>query len=115
MQLKDFIKSTKTGMNVEFSTAQGKDGKVLMVTSGEDKYILGASIENFQRFSKWIGKKAEADIKKLGKFYKTEYGFLPTIEIRTNVKVDKEENLNKNKNYNNDYDYDYDYDDDIVY
>lgn len=106
MQLKDFVKTLKNGLNVEFSTAQGKNGKVVMVTSGEDKYILGDSIENFQRFSKWIGKKAEADIKKLGKFHKTEYGFLPVIEIRTNVKVDKEEKLNKS------YDYD-DHDDDV--
>ncbi len=103
MQLKDFVKSTKTGMDVEFGTAQGKNGKVVMVSSGEDKYILGSSIENFHRFSKWIGKKAEADIKKLGKFYKTEYGYLPVIEIRTNVKVDKEEKLNKDKNNYDNY------------
>lgn len=101
MQLKDFIKKTETGLSVEFSEAQGKNGKVLLITSGEDKFILNSSTINFQKFREWVGQKAFADIRRLGKFYKTEFGFLPLVEIRTVVKIDSEIADKK------DYDYDY--------
>jgi hypothetical protein len=88
MNLKEFInKKIKTGQQAEFSEGQGKNGKVVIASIDGKKYVINASIENFQRFQKWIGEKASADIKQTGKFHKTEYGFLPTIEIRTNVKV----------------------------
>jgi hypothetical protein len=88
MKLKDFLSNKiKTGLDVEYSTSQGKNGKVIIVNHGDDKYVLGRSIENFHRFRKWPGEKSVADIKKTGKFHKTEYGFLPIIEIRTIVKV----------------------------
>lgn len=95
MNLKEFVNKIKTGQQTEFIEAQGKNGKVVIASIGDKKYVINASIENFQRFEKWIGEKASADIKKTGKFYKTEYGFLPTIEIRTNVKVVDDESLKK--------------------
>lgn len=89
MVLKEFVRGKiRTGIDVEFFSAQGNSGKVLMVVSDDKRYILQDSIKNFQRFRKWEGEKASADIRKTGKFFKTEYGFLPTIDIRTTVKVD---------------------------
>lgn len=104
MNLKDFInRKIKTGQQVEFEEGQGKNGKVVIASTGDKKYVINASIENFQRFKKWIGEKASADIKQTGNFYKTEYGFLPTIKIRTNVKVaddefEKKDNVDQHEN-----------------
>lgn len=97
MNLKEFVnKKIKTGQQAEFIEGQGKNGKVVIASIDDKKYVINASIENFQRFQKWIGEKASADIKQTGKFHKTEYGFLPTIEIRTNVKVVDDEIKTKN-------------------
>ena len=97
MNLKEFInKKIQTGQQAEFLEGQGKNGKVVVVSISGKKYVINASIENFHRFQKWIGEKASVDIRKTGKFHKTEYGFLPTIEIRTTVKVKDDDDKIKN-------------------
>lgn len=87
MNLKEFINTIKTGQQTEFMEAQGKNGKVIIAVIGDKKYVINASIKNFLRFKPWVGETALSDIKKTGMFHKTEYGFLPTVEIRTNVKI----------------------------
>ena len=90
MRLDELLnKKVKTGQQGEFSVAEGRNGKLALVTVGEKKYVIDASLQNFSRFQKWIGKSALVDIKKTGKFHKTkDYGFLPTVNIRTNIQVE---------------------------
>ncbi len=97
MKLNEFLKKKiKTGQDGEFSSAEGKNGKVMIVTVGDKRYVIQASIENFNRFEKWIGKKALVDIKKTGKYHKTKnYGTIPSVKIRTNVEIeDKQSTTN---------------------
>lgn len=84
MKLEELLKQKiKTGQRGEFSVAEGKEGKVIIFITAKKKYVVQASLDNFQRFKDWIGKTADIDIKKTGKFHKTkDYGFLPTINIR---------------------------------
>jgi len=93
MRLEELLKKkVKTGQQAEFSVAEGKNGKVALLTVGDKRYVIHASLDNFQRFEKWMGKTASVDIKKTGKYHKTkDYGILPTVNIRANVKVDSDE------------------------
>ena len=91
MTLNELIKTTMTGQLVDFSKGHGKTGLVIIVTSQQDskKYVIEKSVEDYSRFEDWIGKEARADIKPTGKYYKTEEGKFPLIQIR--VKVDDED------------------------
>lgn len=100
MELNEFIKKKiKTGQDGEFSEAEGKDGKVIVLVTDNKKYVVQASVDNFSRFEKWIGKKAKVDIKKTGKYHKTkDYGILPMVKIRTNVEVENKSTTNPEDN-----------------
>lgn len=92
MELNEFLnQKVKTGQQGEFSTAEGKNGKVIVVTIGDKRFVIEKSLENFKQFEKWDGKSATVDIKKVGKFTKVkDYGILPLVQLRTTVEVEDE-------------------------
>ena len=95
MKLKELLESkkVKTGVKSEFSSDFGKDGKIIILTTDDEKrYVVGASINNYNRFKKWVGKKTEVDIQRTGGFFKTKgYGKLPKINIRAVLDIEEED------------------------
>lgn len=94
MDLNELLESKiKTGIQVEFSTAKTKKGEVMVLTDPKSKrYIIHASVEDYNRFVKWDGRSATVDIKRTGKLLRTtEYGFLPVVNIRADVTLEPEQ------------------------
>jgi len=91
MKLKELIDKTKirTGISGVFQIIVLKDeNKAMSFVTNEEKFIIDASLENFNRFRKWDGIKSIADIQKTGKKVKTSGGEnIPTIRIRTDIEV----------------------------
>ena len=99
MKLKDYIKKHKKDLSVEFDTASGEKDRVIIVMDDKgDRYVINASVDNYERFEKWVGQKAKADIKFTGKYHKTkDYGSLPLIQIKTEIKSSVEDDDSKDK------------------
>jgi hypothetical protein len=98
MKIDLILERILTGKKVKFSESTIKDGihagnKIIIVKDLENnlKFVLGASMYNYIRFMKWIGKEAYADYEiNKHKLIPTAEGKLPTVNISTEVEIEKE-------------------------
>lgn len=96
MNLKEFLFLNEAevipGLNVTFEKMETPKGTIMTfkVPTGQ-KFGIAASLENFNRFEKWDGKEARADVLPLRKKLKLENGVIPLAKIRTDVKIEKPE------------------------
>lgn len=114
MKISTILERILTGKKVKFVEATissgSKTGNKVVVLIDVDseknlKFIIGASVDNFIRFRKWIGKEAYADYQ-INKFsaYHTQFGKLPTIKLSTEVEVEKESYKNRHRDEGDEYD-----------
>lgn len=103
MRLKNILSAIKkkviTNIPVEFNTVTLDNGSKAMsfTTDRGEKFIIKGSIDNFERFKKWDGKKADADIQRMLSAVKTDDDIiLPLAKIRTDVEVEKEPDEEEN-------------------
>ena len=97
MKLSTFLflneKNLMTGVKVKFAEVETPQGKAMSFTSSDgNKYVIAASVDNFNRFAKWNGKESSADILPLRKKMKTKNGTFPLAKLRTDVEIEKGEN-----------------------
>jgi hypothetical protein len=107
MRILSILEKVITGKKVKFietiiSSGSRTGNKVVAIvdleTTDKLKFVIAASINNFLRFKKWIGKEAYADYD-INKhtFCNTELGKLATVQIRTDVEVEKENYKEKHR------------------
>jgi len=92
-------RKTRAGIQVKFETVELKNGsKAMSLATGDKRFVIHASLDNFIRFQKWDGKETTADILETGKKVALKDGNkLRTVRIRTDVPIsnkvsqDKEE------------------------
>lgn len=82
-------KNLQTGIEVQFKEIDSKFGKAMsLITKDGERYIIAASLDNFNRFKNWNGKKSVADILPSNKKIKTSEGTFPLVKLRTDVEID---------------------------
>lgn len=100
MRILSILEKVITGKKVKFiettiSSGSKTGNKVVVIedleTEDKLKFIIAASVNNYIRFKNWIGKEAYADYDiNRHTFYNTEMGKLATVQIRTDVEIEKE-------------------------
>ena len=80
-------------------------GKAVLVfknlqTGKEEKYLVLASLKNWPRFSKWVGKRSQVDIKKTSKSFEMLQdnqlqGVLLNAKVYVNDSNDEEDKINE--------------------
>lgn len=89
-----FINEAKVvpGLSVKFSKMETPKGTVMSFATKDNKvFVIAASINNFNRFEKWDGKEAIADVLPLSQKLRVQKGSIPLAKIRTDVRLGDEE------------------------
>lgn len=106
MRILYILEKILTGKKVKFiegviTAGARKDNKVIILhdLEREKKFIIGASLNNFIRFKKWIGKEAVADYEPYLRPIKTDQGLLTAVRLSTTVEIDDYKERNNFDDY----------------
>ncbi len=85
-------KNLQTGIKVKFKEIETPQGKGMSFTNDKgERFVIKASLENFNRFQKWNDKTSMADILVTNKSVKTKEGKFPLVKIRTDIEIKDED------------------------